>query len=422
MRDRINTHRRLIGACLLAASALAAPLSLAPRVTVAQAAGVTAFEGALLIPGDGPPVESSVIIVEGDRITAAGRRGEVPVPPGATRVDLAGKTVMPVLIDTHKHLSGNRDTLVAQLRQLASFGVGAVMSLGQDTSDAAFQVKHEPPPGAARLFSAGRGITMPEPGRSEAPYWINDAEEGRRAVREQAVRGADFIKIWVDDRGGQYRKMPPDVYAAIIDEAHRHGIPVAAHIFALEDAKGLLKAGIDVFAHGIRDRDVDDEAIALFRERPHVFLVPNLPDRGVAVDMSWLEGSVTAEELAKIQSEYKDDPGAQEFFGVQARNLERLHAAGVRVAFGTDGGVLWEPHVELENMVAAGLSPAEVIRAATATSAALLGLDDAGTLAPGRRADFIVLDANPLEDITHTRRISAVYLGGAAIDRSRAVR
>lgn len=397
---------------------IAAAGAISTAALAQQPGGVTVFEGARLIPGDGgAPVEDAVFTVQDGRISAIGRRGSSRVPAGARRVDLGGKTVMPAIIDTHKHLAGEQAALEAQLRQLAYYGIGAVMSLGQDTSDVTFAVRDAAIPGAARLFSAGRGITMPEPGRSEAPIWINNADEGRQAVRGQAARGVDFIKIWVDDRGGQYRKMPPDVYAAIIDEAHRHGIPVAAHIHAMEDAKGLLRAGIDVFAHGVRDADVDEETVELFRQHPDVFLVPNLPDRGVVEDFGWLAGSLSADEVAKLQAASRNDPEARAFFGIQARNMLKLHRAGVKVAFGTDGGVLWEPHLELERMVAAGMTPAEVIRAATATSAELLGMDDTGTLAPGMRADFIVLDANPLEDITHTRRIAAVYLDGREIDR-----
>lgn len=383
-----------------------------------QPGGVTVFEGARLIPGDGSaPVEDAMFIVQDGRISAIGRRGAMRAPAGARRVNLGGKTVMPAIIDTHKHLAGEKAALEAQLRQLAYFGIGAVLSLGQDTGDVTFAVRDAAMPGAARLFTAGRGITMPEPGRSEAPIWVNNAEEGRQAVRGQAARDVDFIKIWVDDRDGQYRKMPPDVYAAIIDEAHRHGIPVAAHIYAMEDAKGLLRAGIDVFAHGVRDTDVDEATVELFRQHPDVFLVPNLPDRGVVEDFDWLAGSLPAEEVAKLRAASRDDPEASAFFGIQARNLLKLHRAGVKIAFGTDGGVLWEPHLEMERMVAAGMTPAEVIRAATATSAELLGVDDAGTLAPGMRADFIVLDANPLQDIINTRRISAVYLAGDEINR-----
>ena len=382
----------------------------------ALAQSVTVFEGARLIPGNGnAPIEDSILIVQGELITAVGRRGELSIPNGATRVDLTGKTVMPAIIDTHKHLSGEREKLIEQLKQLAYFGVGAVLSLGQDVTDVPFEVHEEMIPGTARIYTAGRGITMPEPGRSEAPIWVKNEAEALEAVHTQAARHVDILKIWVDDREGQYEKMPPAIYKAIINEAHKNKIQVAAHIFAMDDAKGLLKAGIDVFAHGVRDRDIDDETVSLFKTHPDVFLIPNLPDRGVAADMSWLKGSLPQAELDKIQAEAIDNPEAQKLHGIQARNLDKLYKAGVKTAFGTDGGVLWEHHMELENMVVAGLTPAQVIVAATKTSAELLGLSDSGVIESDNIADFIVLDANPLDDITNTRKINAVYIRGEKI-------
>ena len=382
----------------------------------ALAQSVTVFEGARLIPGNGnAPIEDSILIVQGELITAVGRRGELTVPDGAIRVDLTGKTVMPAIIDTHKHLSGEREKLIEQLKQLAYFGVGAVLSLGQDVTDVPFEVHEEMIPGTARIYTAGRGITMPEPGRSEAPIWVKNEAEALQAVHEQVARHVDILKIWVDDREGQYEKMPPAIYKAIIDEAHKNKIQVAAHIFAMDDAKGLLKAGIDVFAHGVRDRDIDDETVSLFKMHPDVFLIPNLPDRGVAADMDWLKGSLPQAELDKIQADATDKPEAQKLYGIQARNLDKLYKAGVKTAFGTDGGVLWEHHMELENMVVAGLTPAQVIVAATKTSAELLGLSDSGVIESDNIADFIVLDANPLDDITNTRKINAVYIRGEKI-------
>ena len=383
-----------------------------------QAAGVTVYEGARLIVGDGSaPIENSAFIVANNRFAQIGQRGQLTVPAGAARVDLTGKTVMPAIVDTHTHMAVTRDALVDQLQRKAYFGVGVVMSLGQDTGDVAFQVRDELIPNGARLRTAGRGITMPEPGRTEAPYWISTEAEGRKAVQELAARKVDFVKIWVDDRDGMYKKLTPALYGPIIDEAHKQQLRVTAHIFTLEDAKGLLRAGIDAFAHGIRDKDIDDEIVGMFKQRPNLFLVPNLPDRGVAVNLGWLSDAVPAGELAKLQAAATNRPAVQQTYGIQARNLAKLNAAGVRIALGTDGNVAWAHHLEMEDMVAAGMTPAQVIVASTRSAAELLKMNDVGTVAAGKNADFLVLDANPLDDITNTRRISGVYLRGAAVDR-----
>ena len=382
------------------------------------ATSVTAFEGARAIVGDGDVIENATLLVDDTRLVAVGAAADVVVPPGATRVDLTGRTVMPAIIDTHTHLGETREELVENLARKAYWGVGVAMSLGRDVGDFPYQIRDEPIPGAARYRHAGRGITGPEPGRSETPFWITSEEEARAAVRENAALEVDLIKIWVDDRNGQFEKLTPELYAAVIDEAHQHGLRATAHLYTLEDGKGLLRAGIDAFAHSIRDMDVDDEAVALFKERPEVVLVPNLPGRGVAEDMSWLGETLPLDQVEAIQARTIDNPSAQEAFGIQARNLARLHAEGVRIAFGTDGGAGWSQHAEMADMVAAGLTPADVIVAATRNSADLLGVTDAGTLEADKSADFIVLEANPLDDITSTRRIVDVYLRGVAVDRA----
>ena len=380
---------------------------------------VTVFEGARLIVGDGSaPIENAAFVVDGARFTQVGPAGQVKVPAGATRVNLAGKTVMPGIIDTHTHMPDTREAMIDSLQRKAFYGVSVVMSLGTDAGDLAFTVREERIPGAARLLTAGRGITMPEPGRSDVPYWVTTEAEARKAVEELAAKKVDIVKIWVDDRNGKYKKLTPELYGAVIDEAHKRGLRVTVHVYYLDDAKGLLKAGVDAFAHGVRDKEVDEEFMTLVKQRPNFVLVPNMPDRGVATDMSWLSGSVSDAELKKLQASATERPAAQQSFGIQARSLAKLSAAGVKIALGTDGNIPWSHHLEMEDMVASGMTPHQVIVAATRNAAEFLRLPDHGTIAPGKSADFIVLDASPLDDIKNTRRISDVYIRGAKLDRA----
>jgi len=377
----------------------------------------TAYEGARLIVGDGRVIDNATLVVEGEKIAQAGRAADVRVPAGALRVNLEGKTVMPMIIDTHVHLSANRDALVRDLKARAYHGVGAALSLGTDGYEL-LDLRGQTIPGAARFLSAGRGLTMQEPGRTPVPYWITSAAEGRKAVAELAAHKVDIVKIWVDTRDGKYKKLSPEIYGAIIDEAHQRGLRVTAHIYDLEDAKGLVRAGIDALAHGVRDRDIDDELVAMFKQRPNLVLTPNLPDRGVKTDLTWLKANLPPNQFALLEAANTDRPVAQTLYGIQARNLAKLNAGGVRITLGTDGNRPWGPHEEMLDMVLAGMTPMQVIVAATRNSAEFLRLADAGTLQSGKSADFIVLDANPLDDITSTRRISAVVMRGAAVDRT----
>ena len=409
---------------LLALTALMAACGQTTETTQAPAGPpTTVFEGARVIVGDGSaPIDNAIVVVRDTQFVQVGRAGEVQVPEGATRVNLAGKTVMPAILDAHVHLrSQMRETLIEDLQRRAYYGVVAAISMGQDQGDIPYQVRTESQtmPDTARFLTAGRGITAPEPGRTEVPFWVSTDAEARAAVQDNAKRKVDIIKIWVDDRDNKYKKLTPELYGAVIDEAHKNGVRVTAHIYELTDAKGLLKAGLDAFAHGVRDRDIDEEFVAMYKQRPEVILVPNLPSRGVKTDLSWVSDTVAPAELEKLQAAAaKDDPEAQKLYGIQARNLAKLNAAGVKIAMGTDGNTPYGPHIEMEDMVAAGMSPAEVLVAATRNSAEVMKLNDLGTVAAGKSADFIVLDANPLDNITNTRRINAVYIRGAAVDRA----
>ena len=404
--------------------------------------GPLMFVGARLIAGDGqPPTENSAFVIEGPRITQVGTRASVRRPEGATVIDLAGKTVMPALVDAHSHLgytdarTGDtssthytRDNLIDHLRRYAYYGIAATLSLGLDRGELPYELRATPVDGAALFLTAGRGIAMPNAGPNaaywrDAPYGVTTEAEAREAVRELAKKKVDIVKIWVDDRNKTVTPLPPSLYRPIIEEAHSLGLRVVAHVYYLADAKELLRAGIDGFAHGIRDLEVDDEVMALFKARPQFFLIPNLPDTPpFGNDLVWLSETLPSAQIEALKRVAATNLGRPRLFDVQARSLKKLNAAGVRIAFGTDAGIGppygWSAHSEIADMVAAGMTPMQVIVAATRTSAEVLRLNQLGTLATGKSADFIVLDANPLDDITNTRRIVDVYLRGRRIDRA----
>jgi imidazolonepropionase-like amidohydrolase len=410
----------LLGACSPQepqAQTAATPTETAPAPAT-PVSNVIVYEGARLILGDGSePVEGGALVVENGRFTAVGPAATLTLPAGAQHVDLSGATVMPTIIDAHTHLSTERTALIEDLRKRATYGISAALSLGTDGTPDVFTVREEAAPGIALYRTAGRGITAPEPGRTDVPHWVTTEDEARTAVRDEVARGVDLIKVWVDDRNGQFDKLAPELYRAAIEEAHGNNLRVAAHIFALEDAKELLRSGIDAFAHGVRDQDIDEEFLTMMRDRPNVVLIPNLAARGIATDYEWLRGTIPDEQLQALKAAPTGDDAVITAFGIQARNLARLSQAGVRIALGTDGNTPWGPHVEMEDMVAAGMSPLHVLTAATSNGAAFLQLADRGTLAQGKVADFIVLDANPLDDITNTRRIRSVYLAGEQVPR-----
>lgn len=405
--------------------------------------GAAYFEGARLITGEArAPIDDAAFVVERGHISRVGTRASMRPPEGATVVDLRGKTVIPALIDAHSHLGYTdvrtgetssahytRENLLDHLRRYAYFGIAATLSLGLDRGDLPYALRASPAAGAARFLTAGRGIAMPNAGPNagywrDAAYGVTTEAEARQAVGELAARNVDVVKIWVDDRGGTVVPLPPSLYRPIIAEAHARGLRVVAHVYYLADAKELLRAGIDGFAHGIRDLEVDDEIMGLFKARPGVFVIPNLPDTPPSTaDLAWLGETLPPAQVDALKRTAVPAPARPRLFEIQARSLAKLAAAGVPIAFGTDAGVGapygWSAHAELADMVAAGMTPAQVLAAATRTSAEVLGLTQLGTIAAGKEAAFIVLDGNPLDDIRNTRRISRVYLGGREIDRAR---
>jgi imidazolonepropionase-like amidohydrolase len=436
----------------------------------------TVYEGARLITGDGAVIENSAFVVENGRFTQAGRRGDVPIPAGAGRVDLTGKTVMPTLVDLHGHFgfqnipagtmskeTFTRENLIDHLQRLAFNGVGAVVGVGDlvDRSDmkggrtgwgdVVLRVRDDVIPGAALFKTSGAGMAWPgsgaqgDPSRADVAYPVTTPEEARAAVRDYVRIKPEFIKIWVDDRAGRIPTLTPPLYGAILDEAHKLGVPVAVHNVKLADAKEMIRGGMEGWLHvPVREGEVaDDELVALVRDRvarndrPDMWMTLSLltawmntqggghPDflddpllkatySPAQIEQYWGEPlrKMTPERVARARSQFESD----------GRSAMRLRAAGIRVVGGTDTGqtrflIGYSNHMDLESMVGIGMTPAEAITAATRDGAEI-GKFNTGLVAAGRNADFIVLDANPLENISNTRRISKVFLRGQEVPRA----
>jgi imidazolonepropionase-like amidohydrolase len=429
-----------------------------PHSIVAQqpaASRATLFTGARLIADAGkPPIEDSAFLIEGEKIVRVGRRSEVPAPPGAARVDLSGKTVIPSLINAHGHVGFQKDVsfektnytrenIINQLKQYAYYGVGAVMTAGTDTGDLSYELRDHPVPGAALLRTAGRGFAMPNAGPGgaamrDSAYGVTTEEEARRYVREIAVKRPDQIKIWVDDRNGTVQKLTPALYRAIIDEAHQHKIRVMAHVFYLIDARDLVDAGADGFLHSVRDAEMDDALVARMKQK-NVYITPNLSisGRGAALQQPpWYDDPLLGEvfsaaAIARVRPNPNAnagrgrgaaDPNQPTSYDLQIRSLTKLHRAGVTIALGDDSGIQnsfsgYAALQQLERMAESGMTPQQVLVAATRTAAEVLRIREMGSIEPGKSASFVVLDANPLEHLANARKISQVYLRGQIIDR-----
>ena len=422
------------------------------EVVWGQASEVLVFEGARLIPGDGSaPIENAAFIVRQGKIEQVGPRGTLQVPNGARHVDLTGKTVMPMLINLHGHIgylkgtavdpkNFTREQVLDELRRHQYYGVGVVQVLGTDRNDLELLIRDEQrsgvltDPSLAMLFSAGAGIVAPNGGAPNGgpPFAVDVMREagsdaqGRQHVRELAAQKVDVVKMWVDDRNGKFPKLKPEVYRAIIDEAHQLKLKVIVHATLLDDTKELIKAGVDGLAHPVRSGPIDDEFVELIKAHD-VFQCTTV---GLGGKTAWIDDPALADTVTPAVRAAMKPPAASNTNAQAAayanllRTMKILSDAGVRIALCGDEGTSaqgqpgFKEHMELEALAEAGIPLLQVIRAATQTPAEILGLRDLGTLSPGKRADFIVLNANPLERIANSRNIMAVYKGGRALDRA----
>ena len=390
-----------------------------------QVPALRAFTGATLIDGTTrAPVPNATIVVRDGRVVAAGPAGMVRIPVGARVVSLTGKTVIPGIINAHGHVNDPKD-----LETYAAYGVTTVFSLGGEPQSvfAARAAQYTPALERARVFVAGPVLAPKTP------------DEARSQVADVAAQKVDIVKIRVDDNLGTVPKMTPEVYRAVIDEAHKRGMRVATHLFYLADAKSLLDAGSDFVAHSIRDADVDAEVIAKLKQRNvcvsptlmrevSTFVYEKTPD--FFSDSLFLTHAnrewMTNLEKPEAQQAMGASPAAQRYkvaLEFAKRNLKTLSDAGVPIAMGTDTGPTgrfqgYFELMELEQMVSAGLTPRQALTAATRDAARCMKLDrDLGTIEPGKWADFVVLDADPLANISNVRRIASVWIGGNQVKR-----
>jgi imidazolonepropionase-like amidohydrolase len=416
---------------------------------------------------DGRNTVAQAIAIGGGTIVAVGTSAEIRARAGtdARIIDLAGKSVMPTLISTHGHpgfqkgvsyVAANftRDTVTNDLNRALYFGISVVQSQGIERGDVLYRIRADQAAGTlggAKLLVAGRGIGAPNAGPGAAAYAgiayeISTEAEARTAVAELAADRVDIVKIWVDDRNGRAPRLRPELYRAVIDAAHQRDLRVNAHVFYHADAEGLVAAGIDGLVHLVRDVEMSDALIAEIVAR-NVYVNANLsnPRRATQVGtppwltpgdpmLQLLTESVAPDEILKMaaaaafrQRDPQAAAEARERYAILERSLAKLGAAGAKVVLGADTGVedhlfgLAE-HLELQAMVDAGLTPAQVLVAATSRAAEYLHLDDRGSLVPGKRADLLVLEASPLDDIVNTRRISRTFINGVEIDRLRCAR
>ena len=430
----IRTSARL-AAILLSTLLVLVGLSFPSSLAQAPAGGTVALTGARVIQGTGAaPLEQATILIANGRMEEVGTGAAVTIPAGATRVDMSGKTIVPGLINAHGHLNADQSTrpipekLAGQLRVYADYGITTVVVLGTGPKDLedAVKLRDAQESGTldrARVYVAGPSIRD-----------LKTAEEARAAVDRYANAKADIIKIHIT---GGPNDMTPAVYGALIDQAHTRGLRVAAHLYYLKDAKGLVNAGVDVIAHSVRDQGVDQALIAEIKRR-NVGYIPTFTrdlaqfvyevtpafftDPFFVRHIDDYRREMTTLRDPALQEKTRSNKEAQNIkVAIQqgSRNLKTLSDAGVLIAMGTDTGTnlgQWQgyfEHVELEYMVKAGLTPMQTLVAATGGAAKVMKLDQQlGTIQPGKRADLLVLNANPLTDIKNTRQIHSVWIGG----------
>jgi imidazolonepropionase-like amidohydrolase len=423
--------------------------------SIAVAAQVTVLRHVTLIDGNGgSPRRDVALVIEGEKIRGI-TDGKLEPPKGATVIDLSGKTIMPEIINAHGHLgllkgtkmsaeNYTKENVERQLLQYQDYAVGAVLVMGTDR-DEIYEWRDESHQGktpGALLYTAGRGFGVPGglPPLSmgtDLIYRPITADEARKDVDELALNHPDIVKLWLDDFWGQYPKMKPEIYAAIIDEAHKQGLRVAAHVYHEEDAQRLVDDGVDALAHSVRDAEIPDSLIAEMKSKHVAYIGTMSLDEfatAYADDPAWLNDAffrnalepgvyamLTSPQYKKSVQDDKKTAAEIQAQAIEKKNMKKVFDAGILVALGTDSGANptrafgFAEHEELQLLVGAGLTPLQAITVGTKNAAELLHASDIGVLRPGMKANFIVLEKDPSEDIRNTRAISAVWKDGRKV-------
>ncbi len=422
---------------------------------IAVGAQVTVLRHVTLIDGNGgTPLRDVALVIEGEKIRGITDAKLTP-PKDATVIDLSGKIIMPEIINAHGHLgllkgtkmsaeNYTKENVERQLLQYQDYGVGAVLVMGTDR-DEAYGWREESHQGklpGALIYSAGRGFGVtgglpPLSMGADLIYRPTTADEAGKDVDELAPHRPDIVKLWLDDFWGQYPKMKPEIYAAIIEEAHKQHLRVAAHVYHEEDAQRLVDDGVDVLAHSVRDAEIPDSLIAEMKGKNVAYIGTMSLDEfltAYADDPAWLNDAffrnalepgvyemITSPQYKQSVQDDKKTAAEIQAQSIEKKNMKKVFDAGILVALGTDSGATptrvfgFAEHQELQLLVESGLTPLQAITVGTKNAAELLHASDIGVLRPGMKANFIVLEKDPSQDILNTRTIVAVWKDGKQV-------